>query len=335
MPQQTFLHLGIHKTGSTFLQHKVFPRLAGVHYVGPGKHADPETFAIFDELTTANPAYFDVARVRDTFAEKRAAIKESKILVSSEELFGHLLWNFLDNRFIAEALAEIVPDARVVIFLRRQDDWAESAYKQTVRDGFTMPFNAFVGWNGSAFEQHCYVQGSRVRINVHQLDWLRYARTYADLFGAENLLVVPYELMQAEPKVFAARLSAFFGAEFPTLDNSFKVNPGFSKAGLAVARCLNRVFEDKYHEPKLIKQTPFHDYFLQRRDQSGFHRFMTSVTGRMTVPRFIDTVVTPLFPQPAALLSDTMRSEILRMHAERNRILCEEFGVGLSAFGYY
>ena len=335
MAAQIYLNVGMHKTGSTYIQSKVFPTISAVRYLGPGRVEDAEAFSVVEDLAYANPAFFDPERERDRFQAALGEETDRPVLVSSEELFGEVTSNFHNNPFIARNLKNMFPDARVIVVVRRQNDWIESNYKQVIKGGFTLCFEPFVGWNGSAFESGRHLPGSRLRINVKELDWLRYVRNYAELFGKQNLLVLPFEQLMENPDAFVAAITDFMGVERIRIDARARVNRGYSGLGLAVARVLNRIFDDQYHEPKLLKQTPFHRYFMERREASPFFGFMTRVTGMLTVARFVQHIVDPLSPGPARLLDERMTAALMEMHADHNRMLAEEFCPDLSRFGYF
>ena len=92
-----FLHLGIPKAASTYLQLKVFPRLKGLTYYRK------KYFKQFPEIV------------------KEAAPDEGPLLFSSE------MYNRLEER--AKKIGGEFPDAGIILILRRQDRWIKSKYK--------------------------------------------------------------------------------------------------------------------------------------------------------------------------------------------------------------
>jgi hypothetical protein len=92
-----FLHLGIPKAASTYLQLKVFPRLKGVTYY--------------------RKKYFkDFPRI-----VKNTSPDDGPLLFSSE------MYNRLEKR--AQNIAREFPHAGIILVLRRQDRWIKSKYK--------------------------------------------------------------------------------------------------------------------------------------------------------------------------------------------------------------
>jgi hypothetical protein len=99
---KVFIHVGLHKTGTTFLQNEVFPKIPGINY-----HQKID-------LTTV--------------------VEPNKInLFSDENLDGgsYRLFNTVQQRYaILENLKLIFPDAKIIICLREKGSWLRSAWKQ-------------------------------------------------------------------------------------------------------------------------------------------------------------------------------------------------------------
>lgn len=108
------LHVGLHKTGTTFLQLRVFPNMKGVHLV-----VHPKIFLL----------KLDENRVN---------------LISDESLTGrpHYLIGNEGKRF-ADALYSLFPNARIIIGFREVNSWFESIYKQYVYRGGTISRSKF------------------------------------------------------------------------------------------------------------------------------------------------------------------------------------------------
>lgn len=94
---RVFLHLGIPKAASTYLQLKVFPKLKGLTYYRK------KYFKQFPKIV------------------KKAAADDGPLLFSSE------MYNRLEER--AEKISTDFPNAGVILVFRRQDSWIKSKYK--------------------------------------------------------------------------------------------------------------------------------------------------------------------------------------------------------------
>ena len=69
LAKEVFIHVGLHKTGTSFLQGRVFPTLPGVRFVHPGPEFHPSTDA-------------DHALCNSDFSDLRLAIEQ--LLVEAE-----------------------------------------------------------------------------------------------------------------------------------------------------------------------------------------------------------------------------------------------------------
>jgi hypothetical protein len=106
-----YLHLGIPKAASTYLQLKVFPHLRGVHYYRK-KH-----FRQFPEILN------------------KAGEKEPPFLFSTE------MFRELASR--ARDIGQTFPDAKVILVFRRQDRWLRSRYKYYLWKNGTLNFREY------------------------------------------------------------------------------------------------------------------------------------------------------------------------------------------------
>lgn len=120
MSSQIYFHVGLERTGSTFLQRKIFPFFEGVHYI--------------------NKSGFDNAP---------AIIKNSsssRFLVSRE--FNRDFYDQI-QKFRSEVEGEIYP----IVFLRRHDSWLLSQYKRHIKNGSIRKIEEFF----SCGEKPCFL----------------------------------------------------------------------------------------------------------------------------------------------------------------------------------
>ncbi len=102
MGKEVFFHVGLAKTGTTYLQYRFFPYLKGVNYI---------------QRTSYRKAFDIIKKGRD-----------GKYFVSNE----------FDQQFYREVekIAREFPDAKLIVALRRHDSWLASQYKRWVKNGF-------------------------------------------------------------------------------------------------------------------------------------------------------------------------------------------------------
>ena len=106
------IHIGLHKTGTTFLQEEVFPKIKNVNYN------------------------------RDVFWTKNYPNKIN--IISNEWISGqpyHSKAKKEDREIIAHKIHRIYPKAKIIIGIRDKQSWIKSLHVQYVRKGGTFKFN--------------------------------------------------------------------------------------------------------------------------------------------------------------------------------------------------
>jgi hypothetical protein len=194
-PAAVFFHLGLTKVASTYFQKLVFPSLEGVRFFP--KHQ----FGRYREL-----------------AETPA---EGKFLFSTEK-----------DRRIVEAVEEIVsvwPDAKIILFVRRHDDWPLSRYKYRIRKLGGEHFTEFFDLDGDTGLWKRDTLLLRPKIEAIE----RLCKTPP--------LVLSYDLLREDPEAFLTRLTSFMGTRImANVRRSRPVNRAFSEKQLIVLRRWNR-----------------------------------------------------------------------------------------------
>lgn len=108
---ELFIHVGLHKTGSTFLQNMVFPNIRGVDYY----------YKPTDEQGRCDPFNVEVS---------------GKVLVSDEELSKSMPERDHRNRLVfLNQLKKRFPDAKIILGLREYSSWLRSCYAQYIKTG--------------------------------------------------------------------------------------------------------------------------------------------------------------------------------------------------------
>ena len=110
-----FIHIGYHKTGTTYLQKHIFPTLnvnqiltPDVSYIAESKEYDPQKFLNIIGLSTSS----------------NAQNRYSKTIISQEVLSGRGDGNpKWDKYLIAKRLKQTFPNAKILIVIRNQFDY--------------------------------------------------------------------------------------------------------------------------------------------------------------------------------------------------------------------
>lgn len=188
------IHIGYHKTGSTFLQKMIFPQL-GI-----------EQLMLSMDVISKKAGFYPEELVQ-TLECKGPEIDsdQKKLLISQESLVGHLegdsIW---DPLVIARNLHCTFPNAKIFVAIRNQFDYILSAYT----------FKVFIKGN----ERRTLSKYLKDNIKgpagfKESLQYDRIIRYYQDIFGRNRVLVSAYEQLAKNEFAYIERLCKFIGIE--------------------------------------------------------------------------------------------------------------------------
>lgn len=310
------IHVGLHKTATTFLQERLFPSLRDVRFIHPlhvSRDGDGpiETFVL--ECFFRNAACIDMEQHARDIGAWLAQVDEPHLLISSEALVGWPTENHGNLRVNADLLHEMFPAAKICLVTRRQDKWADSAISQAFRSGLTTTPERFLNYRDGEFGRCNIGLYHGPNVDARDLNWEAFDRYYRRVFGEDAVLSLPFERFVHDAPDFLARWFEFFHidpCELPETDE--QINQRWSRRGVTVAKLVNQV-------PMPIQRVV--------RDKLGKRWHPSEVMAR-TVDRW--------FPSKKnTFLSSELAAKVLALHAESNRVLAERTGEDLAAFGYF
>ena len=193
---QLLLHIGYHKTATTWLQNRLFVPEYG--YTPLANHQQVDR-----EITRPHGLVFDPQIMRARIAKGIAQQEPDQTpLISSEILSGHPFYGGRESDVYAHRLHAIAPDARILITIRNQMRILPSVYMQYLSRGGVMPPAKFFegtqepGYNGFSPDHFAY----------HRLVGL-----YQTLFGAQNVHVMTQESLSRDRDATLSQLAEFAG----------------------------------------------------------------------------------------------------------------------------
>ena len=183
-----YLHIGYHKTGSTFLQKRVFPFL------------DTNYFKSLDATYLATSHSYDPHQFIN-FLGQACTIEEGKpTIISQETLSGRGDGDPIWNQFtIAERLYQTFPHAKILIVVRNQLEYILSLYTMRVVN--------------RGLERLCLSDYLTQKFEARLRGKLQYdalVNRYTSLFGFTNVLVLPYEQLAVDSADFVSQVLGFF-----------------------------------------------------------------------------------------------------------------------------
>lgn len=245
------IHIGYHKTGTSWLQGCLFNNICS-SFVSPFAR-DKE---IGNYLIYPNALDFSPQICKKYFYPKLLETTTGGLIpvLSYERLSGNPHSGGYDSKEIANRLAQVFPDAKILIVIREQKDIILSTYKQYVIEGGACTIKRYL---------HPPSRG-KGRIPLFSFDHFKYDRLikcYSELFSPSNVLVLPYELFREMPHKFLSAIATFCGTimgdEMPeSLPVSTRKNIGFSAFAIAIKRRVNPIFAEDRLNPWALFPSP-------------------------------------------------------------------------------
>lgn len=238
LSSRLLLHVGYHKTGSTWFQSRVFARedLGFCTWKAP-RHVVHQLFCAASPFEP-----FPDGLLADLVAQATSATEAGKVfVVSHERLSGYPASGGYDAGVIAARLHRVFPNATVFGLFRRQPDMILSAWRQQIVDGGDLSLWQFLN----------PVEPQIVRVPRFAAATYRYSGLvgrYREIFGAERALFLPYEMFVERPlallQSLAERLQlpVFASSAHALVAAMVRDNPSLSPTLLAAMRKVNLLF---------------------------------------------------------------------------------------------
>jgi len=196
------IHPGFHKTGTTWLQQQLFSDTGYFH-----------SMFSHEEIDSLFVRPHDLEFCRDT-AEKLVSERRSNDtngggkpivdVISSEILSGLIFTGSHTSKIIAERLAECCGGAKILFTVRAQKPITRSIYFQYIKRGGRLDIEDFLTYRPEP--GYGWFNPSVVAFDL-------LVRCYADLFGADNVLVLPQELLARDRNAFVSHIMKFAGGD--------------------------------------------------------------------------------------------------------------------------
>ena len=298
------IHIGYQKTGSTFLQFNVFNESYGFY-----NPFDRYSSEVVQKLIITNPFEFNGHQTQKYFSKKfRDAEKDNLCpVISAEDLSGHLVAYRTYEKEVSLRLKETFPEAKILIIVRKQQSIIKSAWRHYLRNKGPQPLSRFIG------KQYMKDGFSPIL----RLDKLKYDLTvnqYQNLFGRENVLVLPFELLKLDQKEYIKKILEFSEVE---------------------PKEQQELYEPANLSPRAIELLVFNKLgFFMHKDTLGEKTYLLekiinkfSILARLITPESVNKRIEKSW--------DTYIEEMTRdYYCDSNRNLSTLTGLDLANFGY-
>ena len=320
MKKNLYIHIGYHKTATTTLQKHFFPFLKDVTYLG--KYFSGSEKFIFE----ISILQFDKGSKEIHNDELFKLIKDSSGIISEERIIDDLsniikyedllpsglvsktkvndFYQFFDKKLFT---------VKVILTIRRQDQIIESYYAQVYRrrlskisklDTFKKFINDFLNENDFGKRDYYF--------------YLNTILTFQEVFGKDNVLVLPYELFCEDKKKFLNKLAFFMNTEFSHIEFDEE-----KRENVRVTANKGKRHSQKtvFHSLKIIRN------ILPLKNYPGWVKMLAEKTKNWTVPFQKNPGIIKIDPES--------RIKVLEIYAESNKQLDELLNLSLKKYGYY
>lgn len=306
---RVYLHIGFHKTATTFLQERFFPVLENITYLGrPWRNK--ELHRLFLKYNFLGSLDFDPNRFRSSFDQIAADLAvgpDAPVVVSHESLHSGSDWFGYNLETMAERIKAVFPDAKIILGIRNQTDYIESNYKSYVVLGGKLRFQEFL--YRSHVAQNCLLP---------KLKYDRALTCYWNRFGRENVSVYLLEDLKRDMNAVLSDISSYMNVAPPLRIEPSSVNPGLTSASIRFLRIVNTAIAKDFQE-----------------------QYYRRLTGEISSVELLRWRLRRVLPNGAnrngsrSLLSDHDQAYIHKYFQGSNERLCSFLGRDLNCLGYY
>lgn len=353
MIKNIFVHIGYHKTATTWIQENVFNRHPEITYLGKAQeYPVPKVIDIFHSLYEDSDVRFSVEENKKRWNAilSKLNIKNRKIFgLSDEGLSGGIDWFGGQSLFVADRIKAIFSDynVKIIIGIREQCSMLESFYSEYVRRGGTNSLRRLI-----------YSPFSTGRFLLDKLYYYRQIEYYFNKFGRENVFIYLFEEIKGDYAEVVTNLLRFLHLSEIKVTQipSKKLHTRLSLPGLILLRLFNMCFfgpfnDNAYFIPispsvrmvgsfilkfKFIKKIFPKLRLIENYSPYKLEQFLSNEMRRIpdALVDFFDRILFSRFRFFRYSLNNSVREDIVDRYRESNIYLSQIICKDLKKYGY-
>ena len=223
-PHKLFLHIGLHKTGTSSIQealikNKKLLKSEKIVYLNKLPNLDRMLSTRSFDDTIAKECTNEIIQNLKTYTNI-----PHKIIISKEQLSGDPHIGYDNTKLVIKYLSEILKgfNTKIIIYLRKQDDFTESLYIQSIKEGKTHSFDNFLK-----------------SLKNLPFDWYKYLNRWLHLFSNDQLIIRIYNNQFLEKDIVYDFAKVIKSKVLLKNNEEYNINLGLSRNALEVTRQLN------------------------------------------------------------------------------------------------
>jgi len=315
--QTVLVHVGLHKTATSWLQQHYLPFSKHGFWVPPLVPGGQVPIKDIGQRLIADESNYLIPEEDFEPDQLRSILRQFPKpeglvpVVSNERLSGHPMSNGFDRMILARRIRATFPRAKILVTIREQNAIIMSNYMQYLKYG---------GWHSPERYIRPLSDARQPALTFQYWDYEKMVRNYHALFGSENVLVLPQEMLRRSALNFVARIASFMDLPLPAqVDGDRETNP---RRPHVPAYCLRWL-------SVLARPSSGNSYFpsplgpsLGKALEGGSKALMAAM-----VPTSLDR-------QMETFLSRRLARMIGDYYAPSNRRTIELIGIDLAQLGY-
>lgn len=244
------LHIGYHKTGTTFLQGEIFPNLQSNNFI--------KNKNIYEELRRIRRKKLSQEEIKNLKNNLFTHLENGNNLISWEGLCGNYFFTDFDKNFstILGDLNHIFKNFRIKIILgiREQVSLITSLYKLYLHVGGTQ-------------EEYKFIDN----LNLDKFKFTNYISALDSYFSFDNVYVYYFENFVKDKNTFLSNLLEFLGENKILEYDDVIRNRGYGELQVKLAKILNRCFKSRFnsngidYRKKIPRSNPIPRKILQNK----------------------------------------------------------------------
>lgn len=206
--RHVLIHIGLHKTGTRYLQREVFGRLDRKRFnVNP-----PELWRALRRAVREPGNAESAAAAADAVDAWRRHADGRDLILSEPHISGDMYSGHADCATNAALTARLFPEAQIIYFVRNQADWLQSAYRQQLWRGASVPMHVFLNFYEGEFQPrlHRWTYGARTVEALNQRFFGVY-EAFAAHYGPQRVHLFRQEDLRSHAAMVRARLAELLG----------------------------------------------------------------------------------------------------------------------------
>ncbi|MBN1635046.1 MAG: sulfotransferase domain-containing protein [Deltaproteobacteria bacterium] len=239
------LHIGLPKTGTTWLQDVFYPHQKGIHYidVAPQNYPAEQHPMIVEFIHVANTPHEELSQEKLQLIRHNIQryFHKGINLLSNENYFTGMpsTVSITDITNISCSLKNLYPQLKIILILRNQLSLLSSLYLQRL----------YMANEYRSFKQ--FLHSFRNSL-IPYLKYIELVNAWHDALGRENVYISTYEHFLKDRTQFLKNLCTFIGIENPELNVSQRT---YVNRSLSFYSAIIMFFANQLHSIKRVQHS--------------------------------------------------------------------------------